>query len=519
VSARAISGSRARQLNQPSGLDHSGALVPDLIAAPALRFPDKPAVRYRDQTLVFSELSERASRLAGLLRGRGIADGDRVALLAMNDLEYPEIRIGVQRAGAILVPLNHRLTENELASILDDADPSLLIVGRGLQSRAERADVPSVLQLGGNYDGELGGADPIDVPVGYDPESICHISYTSGTTARPKGVMLSNRSIHAGTMAMGHEIGAASDAVFLVCAPLFHVGSQVPFSCLYLGATLVLMPKFDVQEFVDTMEATAATHCQLVPTMIQMALDASTGGGHRLRRILYGAAPMPPSLLRRAIDAWGCEFVNGYGSTESMGMSFLTPSEHDAENRPELLSTVGRSSTLARCRIVDENDDDVATGEIGEVLGAGPALMSGYWRNPEATEEALRGGWMHTGDLGYRDDRGYLHLVDRRHDKIVTGGENVFPTEVEEVILTHPAVAEVAVIGVPDTTWGEAVAAVVVVRDGAATDGPMIIAHCRQHLAGYKVPKQVVFHVVPLPRTATGKLLRRELRTNWTPAS
>lgn len=503
-------------MTQPSLLNHSGALVPDLIEAPTLRFPGKPAVRWRDRTLVFSELSERASRFAGLLRTCGISDGERIGLLAMNDLEYPEIRIGAQRSGAILVPLNYRLARNELASILVDAAPSLLIVGRELGTLVEGLPLPPTLTLGGDYDAALARADPVPVPVGYDPESICHISYTSGTTARPKGVMLSNRSIHAGTMSMGHELGSRPDSVFLVCTPMFHVGSQVPFSCLYLGATLVLMPKFEVQEFVETLEAHAVTHCQLVPTMMQMVLDAWNGRRHAsLERILYGAAPMPPSLLRRAIEAWGCQFVNGYGSTEAMGISFLTPDEHDADNEPELLATVGRSSTLARARLVDGDDNDVPPGEIGEVVSAGPALMSGYWRNPEATAVALRGGWMHTGDMGYRDERGYLHLVDRRNDKIVTGGENVFPTEVEDVILRHPSVAEVAVIGVPDTTWGEAVAAVVVVRDGAQATDAEIVLHCRDFLAGYKVPKQVRFAADPLPRTATGKLLRRELRLKW----
>jgi long-chain acyl-CoA synthetase len=510
-------------VTQTDALDHAGAMVPDLIAAPMLRFPRKPAVIWQDRTITYAELSDRASRLAAVLRTRKIGDGRRVALLAMNDLEYPEIRIGVQRAGAILVPLNYRLSASELASIVEDADVDLLILGRDLEGLAGGLPAPAVLQLGADpsnaasYDAALAAADPLPVPIGYDPERICHISYTSGTTARPKGVMLSNRSIHAGTMAMGHELGPTPHSVFLVCAPLFHVGSQVPFSCMYLGATLVLMPKFEVGEFIETLERTSATHCQLVPTMIQMVLDAWGDRRQRsLRRILYGAAPMPPSLLARAIDAWGCEFVNGFGSTESMGISFLTPDEHDPERAPELLATVGRSSTLSRSRIVDAFDVDVPVGEVGEVLAAGPALMSGYWRNPEATAEALRNGWMHTGDLAFRDADGYLHLVDRRHDKIVTGGENVFPSEIEDVLLRHPAIAEVAVIGVPDATWGEAVAAVVVCRPGAVTSHDEVIAHCRASLAGYKVPKQLRFDASPLPRTATGKLLRRELRAGWT---
>jgi acyl-CoA synthetase (AMP-forming)/AMP-acid ligase II len=501
----------------PSGedLDLAGSLVPDLIACPAARYPARIAVDDGVRPLTFAEVSDRASRFAAALRRRGIQEGRRVALLAMNDREYLEIRVGAQRAGAILVPLNYRLSEPELAVILEDADVDLLIAGRELEDVASRMPVPAILALGDGeaYEAALAAAPPFPPPAGFPPEAICHISYTSGTTARPKGVMLSNRAIHGGTMAMGHELGSTPETVFLVCTPLFHVGSQVGFSSSYLGGTLVQVPKFEVGTVLEALERRGVTHCQMVPTMVQMILECWPGAGApSMRRILYGAAPMPPDLLRAAMDAWGCEFVNGYGSTESMGISFLTPSEHDPEGAPELLASVGRSSTIARSRIVDDGGHDVATGEVGEVIAAGPTLMSGYWRDPEATRRSLRSGWMHTGDLGKRDEDGYLYLVDRRDDKIVTGGENVFPSEVEHVIGAHDHVAEVAVIGRPDAVWGEAVTAVVVARAGTAPDADEIIAHCRSTLAGYKVPKEVRFRDDPLPRTATGKLQRRKLR-------
>jgi acyl-CoA synthetase (AMP-forming)/AMP-acid ligase II len=490
--------------------DHSGALVPDLLNGALPRFPDKVAVDAAEGRLTFAEVSDRAARLAGLLAQRGVGPGRRVALLAMNDLEYLEIRVGVQRAGAVLVPLNYRLAEAELAAIVADADVDLLIAGRGMAA----LEAPWILNLGdGSYAATTADAPAQPVPAGFDPEAICQIAYTSGTTARPKGVMLSNRSVHAGTVAMGHELGSTSDAIFLVCAPLFHVGSEVPFSCTMLGATLVQVPKFEVGAVLEALDRTQATHCQMVPTMIRMVLDA---WGDRptssLKRILYGAAPMPPALLSEAIKVLGCEFVNGYGSTEAMGISFLTPAEHD----PRLLASVGRSSMLSRAIVADEDGTELPPGEVGEVLACGPALMSGYWRNPEATQEALRDGWMHTGDMAYRDADGYLYLVDRRNDKIVTGGENVFPSEVEHVLAQHPDVAEAAVVGVPHPVWGEAVAAVVVGRDGNAPDRDVLLAHCRATLAGYKVPKLLRVDAEPLPRTATGKLLRRELRRTWT---
>ena len=219
--------------------------------------------------------------------------------------------------------------------------------------------------------------------------------------------------------------------------------------------------------------------------------------------------------MREAIDRWDCEFVNGYGSTESTGISALAPHEHDPERLPHLLGSVGRSFALSVPRLVDSEDNDVARGEIGEVAARSAAMMSGYWRNPGATREAIRGGLMHTGDLGYRDEQGYLYLVDRRNDKIVTGGENVYPSEIENVILAHPAVREAGVIGVPHPTWGEAVSAVVVTREAGSITGEEIIAHCRTQLARYKVPKQIRFEPSQLPRTPTGKLLRRELRRMW----
>jgi acyl-CoA synthetase (AMP-forming)/AMP-acid ligase II len=503
--------------------NHAGALVPDLISCATLRYPERAAVIAGDATLSFSEVSDRASRLVSALHRRGITAGHRVGLLAMNDLEYLEIRVGAQRAGTILVPLNYRLAEAELAACLEDADVGILIVGRDLEEVAARMPVPAVLRLGAgaeagdeSYEAALAAVDPAPIlPGGYDPETICHISYTSGTTARPKGVMLSNRSIHAGTMAMADELNQKPGAIFLACTPLFHVGSQVGFSCSYLGGTLVMAHKFEAHAFIDAIERHGVTHCQMVPTMIQMVLEAQGDRSIRsLERVLYGASPIPPALLRRAIEAWGCEFVNGYGSTESMGISFLTPAEHDLQ-RPHLLASVGRSSMLTTSRLVDDDGNDVAQGEIGEVLGRSAALMSGYWRNPQATAEALRDGWMHTGDLAYRDAEGYLYLVDRRDDKIVTGGENVFPSEIENVIGSHPGVHEAAVIGVPHEVWGEAVAAVVVLREGAVVTETDINAHCRGALAGYKVPKLIHFAADPLPRTATGKLLRRDLRDDW----
>lgn len=498
----------------------SALLVPDLLAHGARRYPDRPCVIVDDRTIGFREASDRASQLAALLRDRGLGEGRRVALLALNEPELIEIRAGTQRAGAMLVPLNYRLSEPELREIVADCEPDLLIAGPGYASVAARLGVPTVLELGldvtgdRSYEQAIAAHPTAPPPAALDGATVTLLAYTSGTTSRPKGVMLSNWNAHATTVAMGHEIGASPDGTYLACAPMFHIGHTVGFSFTQLGGTHRQLRKFDVDAFRALTADGAVTHTQLVPAMIHAVLERGGAQPRGLRRILYGAAPMPPELTRRVYAAWGCEFVNGFGSTEAMGISMLPPEDHDPDSAPELLGSVGRSSVASSVRLVDGEDRDVADGQVGEVIVRGPTVMCGYWRNPEATAEALRGGWMHTGDLGYRDERGYLFLVDRRHDKIVTGGENVYPSEVEHRLLEHPAVLEAAVVGIADDRWGEAVCAAVVLRDGAEVDADALRTHCRETLTGYKVPKQIRV-VRTLPRTATGKLRRGELRDGW----
>ncbi|HEY4280186.1 MAG TPA: AMP-binding protein [Conexibacter sp.] len=487
--------------------------VPDLLAHASRRYPDKRCVAVGGRELTFAAADARAARFAALLHARGVGDGRRVALLALNELEYLEIRVGAQRAGAILVPLNYRLSEPELKALLEDCEPDLLIVSPEYADLGERVGAAELLVLGdgGSYAAALSAAAPLPRPDGLAAEQAGLICYTSGTTSRPKGVLLSNWALHATTMQMAQEIGATPYGVYLAANPLFHIGHTVGFAFAYCGGTHLQLRKFDADAYLELLTAGAFTHGQLVPAMIQTLLERTADArGGALQRLLYGAAPMAPELASRTLAAWGCELVNGYGSTEAMGISMLPPEDHDPQRRPHLLASVGRSSPGMTARVIDEEGRDAPAGAVGEVIARGPNLMSGYWRNDDATAAALRDGWMHTGDLGYRDDDGYLFLVDRRNDKIVTGGENVYPTEVEHALAEHPAVREAAVVGVANPRWGEQVTAVVVTRDGFADDAALI-AHCRTRLAGYKTPKQVVF-AAELPRTSTGKLLRRELR-------
>lgn len=498
----------------------SSGLVPDLLAHGVRRRPDGDCVVVGDRRMTFAEVSDRASRFAAVLRERGLAEGARVAVLALNEPELLEIRAGSQRAGTVLVPLNHRLSAAELQAIVADCEPELLVGGPELDELVAALGLPA-LRLGAEdertdaYETALAAADPVPLPPALPAGRLGLISYTSGTTGRPKGVMLSNGALHATIAACGHEIGAHAGGRYLAAMPMFHVGIAVGLAFTMLGAPHHQLRRFDADALLTVLATESITHTQLVPTMIHALLDrAGEQAPRALERILYGAAPMPPELVRRVLSAWSCELVNGYGSTEVMMISSLAPEEHDAERAPELLGSVGRSGWGTTARVAGPDGSELAAGEIGEVVATGPTIMSGYWRNEPATREVLRQGWVHTGDLGYRDERGYLFLVDRRDDKIVTGGENVYPSEVEHVLLAHDDIDEAAVVGVPHPVWGEAISAVVVVRPGASLEPDAVIAHCRARLAGYKTPKQVRF-AERLPRTATGKLLRREIRRTW----
>ena len=491
-----------------------GLAVPDLLAHAARRHPDRLAIAVDgERAVTFREASARAGALAGWLRGRGL-QGRRVALLAHNELEHLEARVGVQRAGAVLVPLNYRLSATELSLAIEDCGADLLLIGPGLEELdAQLPDVERlVLGAGGSYSAALRDA-PESVPAGdLAGDALGMINYTSGTTGRPKGVMLTNAALHATVISMGVEMAVRPGATYLSSNPLFHVGSAVAWSFSFWGGTCLQLLKFDGDRWLELLAAGAFTHGQLVPTMVRDLMEVGGGAGApALERLMYGSAPMPPELARRTHERWGCDLVNGYGSTEAMGVSMLSPEEHDPIGRPGLLASVGRSSIGMTWRLSDEDGNEPAVGDVGEVVATGGNVMSGYWNNPEATAETLRDGWVHLGDLGYRDEEGYLYLVDRRGDKIVTGGENVYPSEVENVLVEHPAVAEAAIVGLPHERWGEQVTAVVVLHAGATLDPAEIVAHCRAQLAGYKTPKDIRFSS-ELPRTATGKLRRAELR-------
>ena len=504
-------------------------IAPDLVRNPARRFGDRPCMVGAERSLTFAEVDARADSLAAALAARGVVAGDRVALLALNEVEYLEIQVAAQRLGAVLVPLNYRLAVPELAFIVGDAGAGVLIHGPGQAEAAaalaaEQA-VDRTLHLGAEgvgeaYEDALAAHPDAERRGPLDAGAAACILYTSGTTGRPKGAVLSNLALYARAAAHGVELPIAPGDVFVQTLPMFHIASNLSYGFAYCGATNVLVRAFDPVAVVETIARHDATHVLLVPTTINMLVNhpvAASADLGSLRTVLYGASPIAPELLRRAIDVFRCGFVQFFGMTETSGCTLLRAADHDPVRHPERLASAGTDTVSFETRVVDGDDRELPPGEVGEIVTRGPAVMTAYWNNPEATAQALRNGWMHTGDLGYRAADGYLYVSDRLKDMIVSGAENVYPREVEDVLFEHPAVLEAAVIGVPDERWGERVHAVVCRRPGHEVDAAAVIAHCRSRLAGYKCPRSVAF-VDALPKNVTGKVLKRELRAAHWPA-
>jgi acyl-CoA synthetase (AMP-forming)/AMP-acid ligase II len=493
--------------------------VPDLVRNPARRFPDRDAVREGTRARSFAELDRRADELAVALLAHGLQTGDRVGLLAQNELEYVEIQVAAQRAGVVLVPMNFRLAVPELEFIVNDSGARVLIHGPGYEEAAEKLGIDRAIHLGPDGLGEAyddlvaaySGAR-LDAPL--EPERPACILYTSGTTGRPKGAVLSNLALYARCAAMAIDFRTTPGSVFVQTLPMFHISANTAYSFTYTGSTIVLVKEFSVPAVVGTVHRNEATHLLMVPATINLFVNEPGIDLERfehLRLVIYGASSIAPEVLRRAIGVFGCEFLQLFGMTETSACSILRQEDHDPVGRPDLLSSAGTDAVSFETKVVDASGHECAHGVVGEIVARGPALMSSYWGDADATSQAMQRGWMHTGDLGYRSAEGYLFVTDRLKDMIVTGGENVYPREVEDVLFSHPTVLEACVIGVPDDRWGERVHALVVGRPGAAATEDELIAFCRGVLAGYKCPKTVEFIDV-LPKNATGKVLKRELR-------
>jgi acyl-CoA synthetase (AMP-forming)/AMP-acid ligase II len=460
-----------------------------------------------------------------------------VAMLALNSDRYLEYLVAVPWADAVLVPVNTRWSFDEIADSFDDCEVSVLLVDESFRDVAERLvarceSVRIVIDTGESADGAAPGSLHVDALIaGSEPiddarrggDDLAAIFYTGGTTGRSKGVMLSHANLMVsalGSAASG--FWATPGGVFLHTAPMFHLADLCQWAAQSLaGSTHVIVGGFDAAKVLETVERHHVTDLFLVPTMIQMLIehpDIHTRDLSSVRRFVYGASPIAPAVLDRTLELLpGVELGQAYGMTElSPVATLLGPAEHRAPG-PHRYSA-GRAAPHSEIRVVDPLDETVATGTVGEICCRGGHVMRGYWKRPEETAAAIRDGWMHTGDLGYLDDDGYLFVVDRSKDMIVSGGENVYSAEVEKVLAGHPAVAQCAVIGLPDDTYGERVHAVVVLAEGEQTDAAQLREYVAQFIARYKAPRTVSF-VPAMPLSGAGKILKRTLRDQLVPES
>lgn len=454
--------------------------------------------------------------------------GDRIGILAENIPEYVECYYGVPAAGMTLTFLNQRLHPKEWASILNDAEARVFIVQEKFLAaiQSELGSVPSVehvVVIGGShgelrsYEDVVGAASASPPEIDVDEHTVAWQIYTSGTTGFPKGAMLTHRNVLTAVMASVIEYAPQADERYLMAFPLCHVaGYTVPVHH-FRGGTIVLAQSFEPDAWIEIVDAYAITASALAPTMLGMVLAENWSGRQQLstlRSLLYGAAAMPVEVLRTAIERLGPIVCSGFGMTELSGnvLTFPTRGHVRAISGEEhLLASCGTPMCLADVAVVDADMNECAPGVVGEIVVRGEQVMHGYFRDEARTREVFAGGWFHTGDMARRDDEGFFYIVDRLKDMIITGGENVYSREVEEVLYTHPAIAEAAVIGLPDPTWGENVTAVVVLRSGATATEAEIIDIARRRLASFKKPKQVIF-VDELPKTVSGKILKRDLR-------
>jgi long-chain acyl-CoA synthetase len=505
--------------------------VADIIRTHARERPDAPALEFEGRTITFGELDDRSSRLANALAAGGVMAQHRVAFLDKNTPEFFELAFALAKLGAVMVAVNWRLAPNEIAQIVDDARAEVMFVGQEFVAEVEKiesglATVSTIVAIGGHprwqdYETFLTAQEAVDPMAQSHGDDVVLQLYTSGTTGLPKGVMLTNDNFFAGLEDVAPSWNLTPESVNLAVMPMFHIaGSGWAMVGLAQGCRTVLIREVDPVRILAAIPEFGVTTALFVPAVIQLLCltpgvedtDFST-----LRVIAYGASPITESALVRAMEVFGCEFVQLYGLTETTGaITQLDARDHDPETRPHLLRSCGRPYPWVEIRIVDpETGDDAPVGEIGELWTRSARNMAGYWANEEATAHATTDdGWFKTGDAGYCDADGYLYLHDRMKDMIVSGGENVYPAEVENVLAKHPDVVDVAVIGVPDDTWGEAVKAVVVRAAGSDLTGDELIGFARGELAGYKLPKSVDFAEV-LPRNPSGKLLKREIRSPY----
>ncbi|MCW2635019.1 MAG: AMP-dependent synthetase and ligase [Blastococcus sp.] len=493
----------------------------------AQQHPGAVATVCKDRTRTHAESVDRIARLAAGLQGLGLGDGDRAAILSLNSDRYHEFLAGTLWAGGVVVPINLRWTVAEIAESLVEVGARILVVDDAFAGHVEgirhaHPDLEHVVHAGDGptpdgctgFEQLIADSEPAEDARRWG-DDLAAVFYTGGTTGRSKGVMLSHSNLLTsalGVLATEHFV--SPDGIYLHAAPMFHLADLAAWTCQVVrGGTHVMIPMFEPVAVMTAIAEHGVTDALLVPTMIQLLVDhprVDEFDISGLRRVIYGASPMSEGVLGRALKTLpNASFTQAYGMTElSPCATLLVPADHED---PVHRRSAGRAVPHGEVRIVGPDDVELPRGQVGEIVARGGHVMLGYWNRPEETAEALRGGWMHTGDGGYMDDDGYVYISDRIKDMIISGGENVYSVEVENVLAQHPSVATCAIIGVPDDKWGERVHAVVVPVAGAVPTLEELRVFCGERMSGYKVPRSIEL-VDGLPLSAAGKVLKRELR-------
>jgi acyl-CoA synthetase (AMP-forming)/AMP-acid ligase II len=492
---------------------------------------DGRATSFGERTQSWGALEARVARLAGGFRSLGLEAGERVAILALNSDRYLEYFVAVPWAGGVLVPLNIRWSAAENIYSLNDCGANLLLIDDAFLKLAPAilAEVPSIraaIHLGDGeapagmigYEALIERSPPV-ADAGRAGEDLAGIFYTGGTTGFPKGVMLPHRGLWASAAAMIADIDITRDTVYLHAAPMFHLADgAMSMAVLLAGGSHVMIPAFNPEAVLAAAARHRVSHLLLVPTMIHMTVThpkLAEADLSSVRYLLYGASPIPEALLLQAMRALPrCRFIQAYGQTELSPVATILPWDYHTLEGPKAgkLASAGRAAMCCELEVVDAAGVEVPRGTVGEIRVRGPNTMLGYWNKPKETAAALRQGWVYTGDAARMDDEGFVYIVDRVKDMIVSGGENVYSAEVENEVAKHPAVAQCAVIGIPHETWGEAVHAIIILKPGERAAAEDIIAHCHSLIAGYKCPRSIEFRTEPLPLSGAGKVLKRELR-------
>jgi long-chain acyl-CoA synthetase len=508
----------------------------DVIYRNALLYPDQEAFIYRSQRITYSEFNARVNSLIHALQTMGVKKGDVIGILSYNCVEYADVYGAAWKGGFIASPFNFRLQASELDYLINYSEANTLFVGPELVDivnslRSRLTKVKNFISLEGSapdmirHDDLLANYPKKEPDVQVAEDDPLSIIYTSGTTGMPRGSLYTHRGLMDDTKNLIIEMGLQPGDRHIQVMPLYHIGGLHHFRAfLFIAGCNFIMPQrsFDAAATLQTIQDEKATDIDIVPTHLVAMLavpDLKKYDLSSLKRMWYAASPMPVEVLKKGLKTWGPIFAQGYGQTETgPEISDLPRKDHMVTDAPSkeqgVLASAGRPSIGVHVRIVNEKNNDVGSGEVGEIIVQSKHLMIEYWHKPDDTREALVNGWVYTGDMGYYDEKGYVFIVDRRKDMIVSGGENIYPREIEEVLYSHPAVSEVAVIGIPDSYWVERVHAVVTLKQGASVTADELIAFCKKNLARYKAPKSVEF-VDALPKNPSGKILKKELREKY----